>query len=130
MFDGTRPYASCVNDASLISSDSSILIAVYRGRWKDRNTELRIDVDSFARARGRTTKQALRALEEAQAQLEDRPYAWASIPEDVGEDDVNAAHEWISNRADQMLKEDRVPPGCTVWFDGVCQRWPWQLALY
>lgn len=126
MFDGTRPYATCVNDASLIGSDSSLLIAVYRGLWNDRDVELRVDVDSFARARGLTSKQALRALEEAQAQLEDRPYAWASIPDDVEGDDLQAAHEWIATRADQILLEDQIPPGCTVWFNGLCQRWSWK----
>jgi len=129
MFDGTRPYATCVNDASLISSDSSLLIAVYRGLWNDRDVELRVDVDSFARARGLTSKQALRALEEAQAQVEDRPYAWVSIPDDVEGDDLQAAHTWIATRADQILVEDQISPGCTVWFEGLCQRWPWKQLL-
>lgn len=125
MFDGLTQANKSVNDATLVD-DSSILIAVYRGFWEDRDMELRIDVIQFAHDRGITSKQALRALEEAQARMEERPYAWSSIPDDVEEDDLNAAQELIAMYADRILEDDRVPPGCSVWFDGLCQRWRWK----
>lgn len=126
MFDGLNPITPSVNDTQIIDSEVSILVAVYRGFWEDREMELRVDVVQFARARGITTKQALRALEEAQAQCEDRPYAWSSIPEDINKDDLHAAHEAIAKAADTMLEEDKVPPGCGVWFDGLFNRWRWK----
>lgn len=127
MLDGQShtQAAASVNNASMIDDESSFLIAVYRGLCEDLDMELRVDVFQFAKERGLSNKQALRAIEEAQARIEERPYAWDSSPEDVHEDDIDAAYETLVKLADEFLESQRIPPGCSVWFDGLFKRWRW-----
>lgn len=121
--DTWKSEEAYVFNTPVCDDETTILIAVYRGFWDHVDMELNVDVIRFAQDRGISTHRAFRTLEEAQSTLEGREAG--SLPEDVHEDDLHAAHELIERLANELLEKDCVPPGCSVWFDGLCEKWRW-----